>query len=127
MEGAEPSRKEGRGPRTSSSSSGVVGGFAGISRTTFKGTGEDGGEEENSGEEEDSDGTEVVYALRSEPSLLATRKQMTQIIASLQEASSSEAPRPPDFKTKSMKEPEFFDGIQCQSPKLHPVLSTYIP
>ncbi|MBW0479874.1 hypothetical protein O181_019589 [Austropuccinia psidii MF-1] len=40
---------EGRGPRRSNSFSGVVGGFPGISRTTFKGPGEDGeGEKENS-------------------------------------------------------------------------------
>ncbi|MBW0537502.1 hypothetical protein O181_077217 [Austropuccinia psidii MF-1] len=53
MEGAEPSRKEGRGPRRSSSFSGVVGGFPGNSRTTLKGPGEDGEvEEENSVEEE---------------------------------------------------------------------------
>ncbi|MBW0524200.1 hypothetical protein O181_063915 [Austropuccinia psidii MF-1] len=37
LKGAEPSRKEGRGPRRSSSFSGVVGGFPVLSRTTFKG------------------------------------------------------------------------------------------
>ncbi|MBW0559624.1 hypothetical protein O181_099339 [Austropuccinia psidii MF-1] len=46
LEGAESSRKEGRGPRRSSSFSGVVGGFPGILRTTFKVPGEDGEEEE---------------------------------------------------------------------------------
>ncbi|MBW0468713.1 hypothetical protein O181_008428 [Austropuccinia psidii MF-1] len=45
LEGAEPSRKEGRGARRASSFSGVVGGFPGISRTTFKGDGEDCEEE----------------------------------------------------------------------------------
>ncbi|MBW0585119.1 hypothetical protein O181_124834, partial [Austropuccinia psidii MF-1] len=55
LEGAAPSRKEGRGPRRSSSFSGVVGGFPGASRTIFKGPGEDG-------EEEGSDGTEGVSA-----------------------------------------------------------------
>ncbi|MBW0523360.1 hypothetical protein O181_063075 [Austropuccinia psidii MF-1] len=49
MEG-EPSRKEGRGPRRLSSFSGVAGRFPGLSRTTFKGPGEE--EEDNSLEEE---------------------------------------------------------------------------
>ncbi|MBW0504356.1 hypothetical protein O181_044071 [Austropuccinia psidii MF-1] len=79
---------EGRVPRISSSLSGVVGGFAGLSRTTLKGPGEDGeDEEENSVEEEESDGTEGVpvpvgasqgtggpalaHSNQSEPSLLA--------------------------------------------------------
>ncbi|MBW0480054.1 hypothetical protein O181_019769 [Austropuccinia psidii MF-1] len=58
MEGAAPSKKEGRGPGRSSSFSGVVVCFPGLSRTTFKGPGEDGEEgEENSVEEEESDGT----------------------------------------------------------------------
>ncbi|MBW0473496.1 hypothetical protein O181_013211 [Austropuccinia psidii MF-1] len=111
MEGAEPSRKEGGGPRRSN--------------------GEE--EEENSVEEEESDGTKGVPAPvgasqgtrgltsaqsnqpvshQSEPSLLAIIQQMTQIIANLQAASSSEASRPPAFKTPSMKAPECFDGIQ---------------
>ncbi|MBW0476292.1 hypothetical protein O181_016007 [Austropuccinia psidii MF-1] len=51
MEGEGPSRKEGRGPRRSSSLSGVVGTFPGTSRTTLKGPGEDYAEEENSVEE----------------------------------------------------------------------------
>ncbi|MBW0560394.1 hypothetical protein O181_100109 [Austropuccinia psidii MF-1] len=48
----------------------------------------------------------------SEPSLLAIMQQMTQIMANLQEASSSEASRPPAFRTPSMKASEFFDGAQ---------------
>ncbi|MBW0492153.1 hypothetical protein O181_031868 [Austropuccinia psidii MF-1] len=55
MEGAEPSRKEGRGPRTSRSFSGVFGDFPGISKTTSKGLVEYGEEQE-----EESYGTEVV-------------------------------------------------------------------
>ncbi|MBW0473342.1 hypothetical protein O181_013057 [Austropuccinia psidii MF-1] len=55
LEGEAPSRKEGRGPRRSSSFSEVVGGFPGLSRTNSKGPGEDG-------EEEESDGTEGVPA-----------------------------------------------------------------
>ncbi|MBW0470868.1 hypothetical protein O181_010583 [Austropuccinia psidii MF-1] len=63
MEGAAPSRKEGRGPRRSISLLGVVGGFSGLARTTFNCPGEDGEEEEeNFVEEEDSDGTEGVPA-----------------------------------------------------------------
>ncbi|MBW0567464.1 hypothetical protein O181_107179 [Austropuccinia psidii MF-1] len=106
--GAALSRKEGRVPRRSSSFSGVVGGFPGCSRTTLKGPGEYGEEEEeNSVEEEGSDGTEGVPAPvgasqgtegltqsqsyqpvshQSEPSLLAIMQQMTQIKTNLQEA-----------------------------------------
>ncbi|MBW0580375.1 hypothetical protein O181_120090 [Austropuccinia psidii MF-1] len=63
LEGAAQSRKEGRGPRSSSLFSGVVGGFPGTSWTILKGPGEDGEEEEeNSVEEEGSDGTEGVPA-----------------------------------------------------------------
>ncbi|MBW0563654.1 hypothetical protein O181_103369 [Austropuccinia psidii MF-1] len=55
MEGAAPSRKEGTGPRRSISSSGVVGAFPGMSKTSFKGLCEDGeNEEKNSVEEKDS-------------------------------------------------------------------------
>ncbi|MBW0512654.1 hypothetical protein O181_052369 [Austropuccinia psidii MF-1] len=115
LKGAAPSRKEGRVPRRSSSFSGVVGEFPGLSRTTLKGPGEDGEEEEeNSVEGEDSDGTEGVPAPvgafqgtggptlahfnhpvsnQCEPSLLAIMQQMTQIMANLQAASSSEASR----------------------------------
>ncbi|MBW0534671.1 hypothetical protein O181_074386 [Austropuccinia psidii MF-1] len=39
-------------------------------------------------------------------------QQMTQIMANLQAASSSEASRPPALKTPSMKAPECFDGTQ---------------
>ncbi|MBW0534645.1 hypothetical protein O181_074360 [Austropuccinia psidii MF-1] len=124
LEGAAPSRKEGRGPKRSSSFSGVVGGFPGTSRTIFRGPGEDGEEEEeNCMEEKDSDGTERVPAPvgesqgtegptlalsnhlvshQSEPSLLAIMQQMTQSMANLQAASSSEESRPPAFKTLSM-------------------------
>ncbi|MBW0583542.1 hypothetical protein O181_123257, partial [Austropuccinia psidii MF-1] len=134
LEGEAPSRKEGRGPRRSSSFSGVVGQFPGTSRTIFRGPGEDGeDEEENSVEEEVSDGTEGVPAPvgksqgtegptlaqsnqpvshQSEPSLLAIMQKMTQIMGNLQAASSSEASRPPASKTPSMKAPECFDGTQ---------------
>ncbi|MBW0508139.1 hypothetical protein O181_047854 [Austropuccinia psidii MF-1] len=55
-EGEAPSRKEGRVPIRSNY-------FPGMSRTTFRGPGEDGEEEEeNSVEEEESDGTEAAPA-----------------------------------------------------------------
>ncbi|MBW0473910.1 hypothetical protein O181_013625 [Austropuccinia psidii MF-1] len=134
LEGAALSRKEGRGPRRSNYFSGVVGEFPGLPRTTLKGPGEDGEEEEAySVEEEEADGTEGVLAPvgasqgiggptlaqsdqpvshQYEPSLLAIIHQMTQIMANLQAASSSESSRPPAFKTPSMKTPECFDGTQ---------------
>ncbi|MBW0591507.1 hypothetical protein O181_131222, partial [Austropuccinia psidii MF-1] len=127
-----PLWKEGRGPRRSNSFTGVVGGFPRLSRTTFKGLGKDSEEEEeNSVEEEESDGKEGTPAPvgacqsirgptlaqsyqpvshQSEPSLLAIKQQMTQIMANIQAASSSESSRPPDFTTPSMNAPEFFDG-----------------
>ncbi|MBW0581339.1 hypothetical protein O181_121054 [Austropuccinia psidii MF-1] len=99
LEGAVPSRKEGRGP------------------------GEDGEEEE-----EGSDGTEgapapveasqgtgwptLAQSNQSEPSLLAIMHQMTQSMANHQAASFSKESRPPSFKTPSMKAPECFDGTQ---------------
>ncbi|MBW0518890.1 hypothetical protein O181_058605, partial [Austropuccinia psidii MF-1] len=129
LEGAVPSRKEGRGPRRSNSFSTVVGTFEGISGTTIKGPGEDDAEEEeNSMEEEGSDGTETsptpvgesqgtggstlahsnqTVSYQFEPSLLAIMKQMTQNMATLQAAS-----RPPDFENLSMKAPAYFDGTK---------------
>ncbi|MBW0561419.1 hypothetical protein O181_101134, partial [Austropuccinia psidii MF-1] len=126
--------QEGRGPRRENSFSGVVGRFPGLSRTTFKGPVEDGEEEEeNFVEEEESDGTQGVPAPlgasqgtggptlaqsnqpvshQSEPSLLTIMQQMTHIMANPQVASSSEASRPPDFKSPSMKAPECLDGTQ---------------
>ncbi|MBW0562363.1 hypothetical protein O181_102078 [Austropuccinia psidii MF-1] len=114
MEGAAPFRKEGRVPRRSSSFSGVVGGFPGNSRTIFRGPGEDGEEEEeNSVEEEESNAqSNQPVSHQSEPSLLAIMQQMTQIMDNLQEDSSSEASRPPAFKTLSMKAPECFERTQ---------------
>ncbi|MBW0468471.1 hypothetical protein O181_008186 [Austropuccinia psidii MF-1] len=100
-------------------------------KTNFKGPGEE--KEENSVEEEESDGTESSPAPfgesqgtvgtspdksnqpvshQSEPSLLAIMKKMTQIMANIQASSSSEASRPPAFKTPSMKAPDGFDGTQ---------------
>ncbi|MBW0562468.1 hypothetical protein O181_102183 [Austropuccinia psidii MF-1] len=105
-----------------------------MSRTTFRCPGEDGEEgEENSVEEEESDGTEAApapvgasegtrgptlaqsdqpFSHQTEPSLLAIMQQMTQIMANLQAAASSEVSRPQAFKTPSMKAQECFDGTQ---------------
>ncbi|MBW0478530.1 hypothetical protein O181_018245, partial [Austropuccinia psidii MF-1] len=104
-----------------------------LSRTNFKGPGEDGEEEDNSVKEEESDGTEGVSAPvgesqgtggptlaqsnqpvphQCEPSLLAIMQKMTQIMANLQAASSSEASQPPAFKSPSMKAPKSLDGTQ---------------
>ncbi|MBW0485267.1 hypothetical protein O181_024982 [Austropuccinia psidii MF-1] len=107
MEAAEPSREEERGPRRSNSFSGVSGGFSGLSRTTFKGPGEDGEEEEeNSVEEEESNGTEGVPAPvgASQGTGGPTLAQCNHFI--------SDSSRPPAFKTPSMKAPEGFDGTQ---------------
>ncbi|MBW0554291.1 hypothetical protein O181_094006 [Austropuccinia psidii MF-1] len=110
MEGAEPCRKEGKGPRRSSSFSGVVGGFPGHSRTSLRVPGEDDEEEEeNSVEEEESEGTEAAPAPGG-AFQVANMQHITQIMANLQAASSSESSRPPAFKTSSMKAPECFDG-----------------
>ncbi|MBW0573621.1 hypothetical protein O181_113336 [Austropuccinia psidii MF-1] len=120
---AEPSTKEGRVPRRSNSFSGVVGGCPGMSRTTFRGPGEDcEEEEENSVEEEESAPAPVGASVgtrgptlshsdktvshQTEPYLLAIMQQMRQIIANIQAAASSEVSRPPAFKTLSMKVPE---------------------
>ncbi|MBW0472558.1 hypothetical protein O181_012273 [Austropuccinia psidii MF-1] len=133
-EGAVPSRKEGRGPRRSSSFSGVVRIFPAISRTTFKVPGEEGEEmEESSVEEEGCDANEGFCAPvgasqgtvgptldhsnqpvshQSEPSFLAIMKPMTQVMPNLQAASSSEESRPPAFNTPSIKAPECFYGTQ---------------
>ncbi|MBW0486623.1 hypothetical protein O181_026338 [Austropuccinia psidii MF-1] len=107
MEGAAPSREEGREPRRS---------------IFFRSNGEE--EEENSVEEEESDGTEGVpapvresqgnggptlsqsnqpFSHQSDPFLLAIMQQMTQSMANLQADSPSESSQPPAFKTSSMK------------------------
>ncbi|MBW0574432.1 hypothetical protein O181_114147 [Austropuccinia psidii MF-1] len=98
------------------------------------GPGEDSEEEEeNSVEEEESDGTEAApapvvasegtrgptlaqsdqpFSHQTEPSILAIMQQMTQIIANIQAAASSEVSRPLSFKTPSMKEPQYSYGTQ---------------
>ncbi|MBW0570011.1 hypothetical protein O181_109726 [Austropuccinia psidii MF-1] len=103
-------------------------------RTTFRGPGEDGeDEEENFVEEEGSDGSQAAPASvgafegtrgptstqsdqpvspQNEPSLLAIMQKMTQIMANIQAAASSEVSRPPALKTASMKALECFYGTQ---------------
>ncbi|MBW0472736.1 hypothetical protein O181_012451 [Austropuccinia psidii MF-1] len=88
MEGAAPSRKEGREPRRSISLSGVVGRFPGLSRVLVKRR------------------RRILWKRK----IWTIMQQMTQIIANLQEDSSSDLSRPPAFKTTSMKAPECFDG-----------------
>ncbi|MBW0477024.1 hypothetical protein O181_016739 [Austropuccinia psidii MF-1] len=119
LEGTAPSRKEGRGPRRSSIFSGVFGRLPGLSKTTFKGPGENGEEEESDGTEGvpapvgESQGTlgpTLVQSNQSEPSILAILRQMNQIMADIQADYSSEASRPPAFQNTSMKAPGFLDG-----------------
>ncbi|MBW0573893.1 hypothetical protein O181_113608, partial [Austropuccinia psidii MF-1] len=105
-EGAAPSRKEGRVPRRSNSFSGVVGRFPGMSRTTFRGPGEDGTRGPTLAQ------SDHPVSHQTEPSLLAIMQQMTQIMVNLQASASSEVPRPSAFKTPFMKAPECFDGTQ---------------
>ncbi|MBW0485883.1 hypothetical protein O181_025598 [Austropuccinia psidii MF-1] len=134
MEGVAPSIQEGRGPRRSSSFSGLVGTFSEISRTTLKVPGEEyAEEEENSVEDEGSENTEPAptpvgasqdiggstlaqsnqpLSHQYEPFLLAIMQQMTQNMANVQEASSSEASKPPSFNTSSMKAPDLLDRTQ---------------
>ncbi|MBW0505134.1 hypothetical protein O181_044849 [Austropuccinia psidii MF-1] len=128
-EGEAPSRKEGRVPRRSNSFSGVVGSSPGMSRTKFRGPGEDGEEEEENYVEEEesspapvgaSEGTrgptlaqsDQPVSHQTEQSLLAIMQKMTQIMANLQAAASSEVSRPPAFNNPSMKALECFDGTQ---------------
>ncbi|MBW0573860.1 hypothetical protein O181_113575 [Austropuccinia psidii MF-1] len=81
-----------------------------MSRTTFRGLGEDGEEEEeNSVEEEESDGTEAAPAPveASEGTRGPTLAQSDQPVSHQTEPS-----LPPAFKTPYMKAPECFDGTQ---------------
>ncbi|MBW0524764.1 hypothetical protein O181_064479, partial [Austropuccinia psidii MF-1] len=84
LEGAAPSRNEGRGARRSSAFSGVVRGFPALSRTTLEGPGEDGEWQGTGGPNLDQYNQAASY--QSEPSLLAIMQQMTQIMANLHAA-----------------------------------------
>ncbi|MBW0582723.1 hypothetical protein O181_122438 [Austropuccinia psidii MF-1] len=105
-EGAAPSSKEVRVPIRSNAFSGVVGSFPGISRTTFRGTGEDGTRGPTTSQ------SDQPVSHQTEPYLLAIMQQMKQIMAKLQAAASFEVSRPPAFKTPAMKVAECFDGAQ---------------
>ncbi|MBW0541046.1 hypothetical protein O181_080761 [Austropuccinia psidii MF-1] len=97
-----------------------------MSRTKLGGPGEDVEEEESDRTKASpapvgaSEGTrgpaldqfDQPVSHQSEPSLLAIMQQMTQIMANLQAAASSEVSRPPPFKTPSMRVPECFYGTQ---------------
>ncbi|MBW0586332.1 hypothetical protein O181_126047, partial [Austropuccinia psidii MF-1] len=105
VEGAKPSRKEGRVPRRSKFLGKMV---KRRRRILWKPVGASKGTE----------GPTIAQSNQpvshhSEPCLLAIMQKMTQIMANLQAASSSEASRPPAFKTPSMKAPECFDGTQA--------------
>ncbi|MBW0579356.1 hypothetical protein O181_119071 [Austropuccinia psidii MF-1] len=95
-------------------------------QTNLKGPGEDGEEEESDhtegvpaplGASQGTGGPTLAWSYQpvshqSEPALFAIMQQMTEIMANLQAASSSESSRPPAFKTPSMKAPECVDGTQ---------------
>ncbi|MBW0583163.1 hypothetical protein O181_122878 [Austropuccinia psidii MF-1] len=89
MEGEEPSRKDGRGTRISRYFSGAVSTFPGMPKTSFKGIGED------------------AQSHHYEQSSFSIMKEMSQIMANIQEAS-----RPPAFNTQSMNAPDCFDWIK---------------
>ncbi|MBW0577260.1 hypothetical protein O181_116975 [Austropuccinia psidii MF-1] len=68
-------------------------------------------EGEESVEEEDSGETEVADALENAPEIM---EQMATIMGQLsQEAAPRNNSKAPAFKTKSMKEPDFFGGTQA--------------
>ncbi|MBW0572657.1 hypothetical protein O181_112372 [Austropuccinia psidii MF-1] len=83
LEEETPSRKEGRGPKTSSSRGPALA------------------------------QSNHPVAHNPGPSLLAIMHQMTKIMANLQEASSSKVSRPTALKTPSMEAPDIFDGTWC--------------
>ncbi|MBW0473821.1 hypothetical protein O181_013536 [Austropuccinia psidii MF-1] len=86
LQGAAQSRKEGRGPRRSSVPA-PVGASQGAGGPTLA-------------------QSDQPVSCQSEPSLWAIMQQMTQIMANIQAASSSQASRPPAFKTASMNAQE---------------------
>ncbi|MBW0550824.1 hypothetical protein O181_090539 [Austropuccinia psidii MF-1] len=136
MEGEAPSRRGGMKSRRSSSFSGLLGGYPGMSEGARARLGEVEDEEgEESVEEEDSGEAEVADALANapevpqgsnlaptsqplvsqcDPSLLKIMEQMASIMGQLSQA---KAPRDnskaPEFKTPSMKAPGSFDGTRA--------------
>ncbi|MBW0513652.1 hypothetical protein O181_053367 [Austropuccinia psidii MF-1] len=136
MEGAAPSRRGGMKSRISTSFSGLLGGYPGMSEGARARLGEVEDEEgEESVEEEDSGETEVADALakapevhqgsnlalsnqplvsQTEPSLLKMMEQMTQFMGQLTpEVTPRDNSRAPAFKTPSINAPDSFDGTQA--------------
>ncbi|MBW0565291.1 hypothetical protein O181_105006 [Austropuccinia psidii MF-1] len=99
LEGAAPSRKGGENSVEEEESGGTKGVLPPVGESQVTG-----------GPTLDQSNKPVPH--QSKQFLLAIMQQMTQIMANIQLASSSEASRTPAFKTPSMKAPECFDGTQ---------------
>ncbi|MBW0514043.1 hypothetical protein O181_053758 [Austropuccinia psidii MF-1] len=136
MEGAAPLRRGGIKTRRSTSFSGLLGGYPGMSEGARSRLGETKDEEgEESVEEEDSEESEVATALggvpeaseaenlahfiqplvsQAEPNFLKMMEQMTQFMGKLTQAvAPRDNSKAPAFKTSSMKAPDSFDGTQA--------------
>ncbi|MBW0490611.1 hypothetical protein O181_030326 [Austropuccinia psidii MF-1] len=136
MEGAAPSRRGGMKSKRSSSFSGLLGGYPGMSGHARARLGEvEDAEGEESVEEEDSGKSEVADALenvpevpqgselalssqplvsQTEPSLLKMMEQMTQFMGQItQEVTPRDNSKAPAFKTPSMKAPDSLNGTQA--------------
>ncbi|MBW0499234.1 hypothetical protein O181_038949 [Austropuccinia psidii MF-1] len=127
MEGAKPSRRGGMKSRISRSFSGLLGGYPGMSEGARARLGEAEYEEV-----EESEETEVETALagvseaseaanlahsnqplvsQAEQSFLKMIEQMTQFMGKLtQIVAPRDNSKSPEFKTPSMKAPDYFDG-----------------
>ncbi|MBW0503976.1 hypothetical protein O181_043691 [Austropuccinia psidii MF-1] len=132
MEGEAPSRRGRIKSRKSTSFSGLLGSYSGMSegaRARLQEVEDEEGEE--SVEEEDSGETEVAHALanapevpqgsnqplvsQSYPSLLKIIEQMATIMGQLsQEGSTRDNSKEPAFKTPSIEVPDSFDGTQAR-------------
>ncbi|MBW0476375.1 hypothetical protein O181_016090 [Austropuccinia psidii MF-1] len=64
------------------------------------------------GTSQGTEGSTLAQLNKYDPSLLAIMQKMPQIMANLQEASSSEALRPPTLNNPSLKAPECVYGTQ---------------
>ncbi|MBW0518386.1 hypothetical protein O181_058101 [Austropuccinia psidii MF-1] len=119
MEGAAPFRRRGMKSRRSRSFYGLLGGYPGTSEGARERIGEVEGEKgEASVEKEDYGETEVAYALgnapETEPSLLKMMEQIAQFMGQLAQAiTPRENLKALEFKTPSMKAPDYFDGTQA--------------
>ncbi|MBW0561629.1 hypothetical protein O181_101344 [Austropuccinia psidii MF-1] len=136
MEGAAPSRIGGMKSRRSRSSSGLLGGYPGMSKGARARLGEAEDEEgEESVEEEESEETEVATSLagvpeaseatnlvhsnqplvsQAEPKFLKMMEKITQFMGQLTQAVAPRAnSKAPAFKTPSMKATDSFDGTKA--------------